>query len=482
MKKKYQTKIILAICFLSAVSFIIPSIDASSPFDELIVEDMNATLSSTKDGARASWNGTHFIIFGGVHTGYSAVTEIQAYNPYTDEITTLSSTLPGRRYNTGIATTPICAYIFGGTSNIIYYNTIFKYEFASETCVELPVRMVYPRELPRVASNGTHAFIFGGNSYGQHIRAIECFDYAAETITTMNTVLPGNVGEVAFNGTHFLIFCLYDFGLYSDKVYAYDPVVDEGIVELQVTVPHEMVLSSITQIEDFIFLVGGRNTSTVWTDHIIIYDNAQKEIYTSEAKLIRPLVTHGIGTDGSQIYTFGGAIPPTYYSRTDKISRITLPPWLLDQEAPEISASLIPVEIYGTNDGLFQINFSATDNYDPNPIVTAVMAVPLPEDLSDWSIKLTEDTNFDLKIDYAAKKLEIKDLYPEERLYEIQTYGGIVVANGQYVKIKLKDVDKFSCKDESGVLKFEGQEVQLLVSAEDNVGNTATTYVNPPFP
>jgi hypothetical protein len=153
-----------------------------------------------------------------------------------------------------------------------------------------------------------------------------------------------------------------------------------------------------------------------------------------------------------------------------------------DQTPPEISVALNPIEIYSPTEGLFQVEFNVIDDMDPNPTVIAIIQVPLPEDLSDWTIKLTTDSAFTLKIDYAAKKLEIKDPNPETRLNEIQLYGGILVENDQILKIKLKDVDKFMCKDEKGIWKFEAPEVILQVTAIDYAGNVATAYAFPTFP
>ncbi|MFX1507559.1 MAG: hypothetical protein ACFFDC_15855 [Promethearchaeota archaeon] len=484
MKNKFKGTLFLLTIYLLLIGTLFSPLRVNASSDEILVEEMNATLSTTMDGSGVAWNGTHFLIFGGVHTGYTAVTDIHAYDPYEDEMTLLNTTLPAKRYNPGVVATDTCAYIFAGTSNIVYYKSIFKYIFETDTCVNLPVSLTYPREIPHAVSNGTHAFIFGGFYSGQIATVIEVFDFATENVSQMNTVLPGAPAGVTFNGSHFLLYGMFNTSQYiSTHIFAYDPVLDNGLVELPLQLPYELTTPSTVQIDNIVLLFAGRNTTHIYNDYIIVFDQKRDEIFLSEqTTLHKGGYQRGVGSIDNCAYTFGGTIPPLWPpGRVDSVTKITPPLWRLDQTPPNITAELVPIEIYSSNEGLFEVQFNASDDYDPNPNITAVIDVPLPDNLSDWTIHLTTDTSFTLKIDYAAKKLEIKDLDPESRLNEIQQYSGIIMENGQRIKVKLKDVEKFMCKDEKGTLKFEAPEIILRVTASDEAGNINTIFVYPDF-
>jgi len=98
-------------------------------------------------------------------------------------------------------------------------------------------------------------------------------------------------------------------------------------------------------------------------------------------------------------------------------------------DPPQVSASLIP--ICGEDDeGLFTVQFSATDDTDPNPTVTAEL-------------------------------------------------NGIPVDNGQIVELELDDEDKSELED--GILEIEASSFSLDVTAIDDGGLTATVSVVPSF-
>jgi len=108
-------------------------------------------------------------------------------------------------------------------------------------------------------------------------------------------------------------------------------------------------------------------------------------------------------------------------------------PYEEDATPPEVTAALVSI---GDDEGLFKVQFSATDDYDPAPTVSAVIR--------------------------ACGK-------------------SIPVTNGQIIEIEIED-DDCEIKWDDGRLKIEAPKVVLEVTAVDASGNGATATAVPPFP
>ena len=119
-----------------------------------------------------------------------------------------------------------------------------------------------------------------------------------------------------------------------------------------------------------------------------------------------------------------------------------------DTTPPTVTASLIPIEVE-ENEGLFKVEFSATDDCKakPDPAVIAVIEAPILEDSE----------------------------------FEIKCLGGIPVENGQIIHVEVVEDSEYEYKYVDGVLKIEAPEITLKVTAIDVQGNIATAYANPTF-
>jgi len=148
-----------------------------------------------------------------------------------------------------------------------------------------------------------------------------------------------------------------------------------------------------------------------------------------------------------------------------------------DTTPPTVTASLIPIEV-GENEGLFKVEFSATDGCDPDPTVTAVMEVP---SIEDAEIELKVEDEVKLEFDLEEGKIEIKGPEPEMIEMQIRCYGGITVENGQMIDVEVVDGQEYEYKYEDGRLKIEAPEITLNVTAIDVRSNSATVSVNPSF-
>jgi len=104
---------------------------------------------------------------------------------------------------------------------------------------------------------------------------------------------------------------------------------------------------------------------------------------------------------------------------------------VIDDTPPSVTASLVPVASGDDDDeGLFIVEFSASDNCDPNPSVSAVL-------------------------------------------------NGEPVANGQEVELEIDDDNEVEFED--GILEIEAPSFELNVTAEDASGNVGTGTATPTF-
>jgi len=153
---------------------------------------------------------------------------------------------------------------------------------------------------------------------------------------------------------------------------------------------------------------------------------------------------------------------------------------LEDTAPPVITAEFIPIDVE-TDEGKFEISFSAVDNCDPDPEVTAVILLP---DLDDPYIAYTV-REFKLEFTLDDNKLEVKDpVDPTELWNDIQDDGGLQVDSGQMVYIELPEGDPTDWEiyyDAYNVLRILGYKPTLRVIATDDSGNTAVLDVQPVF-
>ena len=150
---------------------------------------------------------------------------------------------------------------------------------------------------------------------------------------------------------------------------------------------------------------------------------------------------------------------------------------VVDTTPPTITATFIPIEVE-EEEGTFRIEFSATDDYDPNPIVSAVMLVP---SMVDLEVEFHVQDEVKLEFDLEDNKVEVKGPNPEEEWSEVQIIGGIAVLNEQIIKVEVKEGLKYEYKYEDGGMKIEAPEIILRVKAIDASGNEATSTTSPTF-
>jgi len=144
---------------------------------------------------------------------------------------------------------------------------------------------------------------------------------------------------------------------------------------------------------------------------------------------------------------------------------------LVNNASPlEVTVALKPIDV-NDNKGTYMIVFSVLDANDPNIIITAIIQLPIPSNLSCWDVELKVHQKLKIEIDADKMKIKIKGPDPEYILAQLREYGGIVVENGQVIDVKLKDEEKYKYEDKKNVLKIDGPEVMVIVTAIDTSGN-----------
>ncbi len=159
---------------------------------------------------------------------------------------------------------------------------------------------------------------------------------------------------------------------------------------------------------------------------------------------------------------------------------------IVDTKPPEVTAALDPIQ--GEDDdgdeddkNDYAVVYSATDACDPNLSLEAVIELP---DLANPKVKFKVKDRNKIKIDLKKNKVTLEGPDPEGLWVQIQSAGGIEVANGQELSIKVKTgYNKYEYKfDKDGnLVKVKAPEATLLCTATDASGNVGTATASLPL-
>ncbi|MFX0015703.1 MAG: Heimdall-CTERM domain-containing surface protein [Promethearchaeota archaeon] len=158
---------------------------------------------------------------------------------------------------------------------------------------------------------------------------------------------------------------------------------------------------------------------------------------------------------------------------------------------PLVEAAFVPIHVERT-EGTFTIDFTVIDDIDPEPDVTAILQVFLPEGWRDWdTIEHEDGSKIKIEIDYDDEEIEIKGPNSEKILNDLINLGGLVIDNGQLLKIELKDdkVEIELIEPQTGKIEledFEGEPISMVnkllkVTAVDDAGNLGIATATPSF-
>lgn len=118
---------------------------------------------------------------------------------------------------------------------------------------------------------------------------------------------------------------------------------------------------------------------------------------------------------------------------------------------------------------------SATDADGNQHAVLALIKVPTLEVKREPKLKVGSE----IEVKFNNNRVEIKGPDPEALLAQIQTYGGLLVQDGQLIEVKRKPAahQKFTFEDD--VLQIEAPAIELYVIVTDanELTGTATAEV-----
>jgi hypothetical protein len=136
---------------------------------------------------------------------------------------------------------------------------------------------------------------------------------------------------------------------------------------------------------------------------------------------------------------------------------------------PVVQAALVAIDIDDDREaGIFQIQVTATD--PENALQATLIILKLPA--SDQERKVEQKEGRKTEIQFTNKQLEIKAPNPQAILHQVNTYGGIIVQNGEQIDLRFKKKGEGELRREEDGWRLEGRAIELQVIAADNAGQT----------
>ncbi len=169
------------------------------------VTTMTATLPTKRYGTSAVWDGTNAYIFGGADAGW--LNQIVRYNPASNTVATMTATLPTGRYRTSAVWDGTNAYIFGGEDASSLLNQIVRYNPSTNTVTAMTATLPTGRYGTSAVWDGTNAYVFGGND-GSSLNQIVRYNPSTNTVTAMTATLPTGRyhASAVWDGTNAYVF------------------------------------------------------------------------------------------------------------------------------------------------------------------------------------------------------------------------------------------------------------------------------------
>lgn len=143
-------------------------------------------------------------------------------------------------------------------------------------------------------------------------------------------------------------------------------------------------------------------------------------------------------------------------------------------QPPVVQAALVPIDIDDDREaGIFQIQVTATD--PENALQATLIILKLPT--SDQERKVEQKEGRKTEIQFTNKQLEIKAPDPQAILHQINTYGSIVVQNGEQIDLRFKKKGGGELRLAENGWRLKAHSIELQVIAIDSAGLTSTAQV-----
>ena len=161
-------------------------------------EKLSVTLPKEATGNASAAVGKMIYIFGGRSESGSLGKSkaIYSFDTETQAVQTLTSTLPGDRYNMAAAAVGSKIYLFGGTyysSGDKHSSTIYMFNAETEAITSLSARLPANTYNACAAAVGSRIYVFGGHNGSDALNTISVFDTDTQTLETLDVTLPNPV-------------------------------------------------------------------------------------------------------------------------------------------------------------------------------------------------------------------------------------------------------------------------------------------------
>jgi len=248
----------------------ISRLDKIFRFDPITGEtiELPSKLPSPRQATTAVWDGQYAYVFGGWGNGIERFDDIVRFDPVTGEVITLTAKLPTPRATYSSVWDGQYAYIFGGyASGSVHFEDIVRFDPSTE---EVTVVATLPHSTSTsVAWDGQYAYIFGGYDGVSVYDTIQRFDPATNEVITLPSVLPETriLSSATWGDEYAYVFG----GRWDDTIIRFDPDIGE-VIELPTLLPENRAsVSAAFWDGNSAYLIGGYTSD--WgeneTDEII---------------------------------------------------------------------------------------------------------------------------------------------------------------------------------------------------------------------
>lgn len=303
-----------------------------------------------------SWTPQGLYAFGG--EGQSGrLSVIMHYNPTSDSAEIMSA-----GFSSGISRATAqrvgdYIYIFGGYDGA-YLDTVYRYDFKSDTLTELSTKLPVPMSEIGSATNGTHIFLVGGfGSSPERKSTIYVFNPQTEEIVSMGNLLPEGLSQTTPVWGHNALYILggqrYGGSAHS-YILAYDPALNT-CSQITTALPQSISgMSGCWDGSDTIFIFGGEldgYSGSTRFDTIYKFNVQSRQLEVSTAKLPAASSFHLTAWGNSAAYLIGGLSQT--WSAMDSIVKFTpasfLPLWpelrIIQSPANPVQDEAVQVEM-----------------------------------------------------------------------------------------------------------------------------------------
>ena len=294
-----------------------------------------------------------------------SITEIVEYSKpqLLDVITKMGAILTNNMYGMSSVSINDKAYIFGGTTDSVYFNTIQCYDPINKTCINMNTVLTNSMGFTSAVNIDNKAYIFGGNN-GSRFNTIQCYDPINNTITTMNATLTTFIDKTSAVNINNKA---YIFGGYESRavktIQCYDPTSDT-ITTMSATLIDAMYYTSAVNINGKAYIFGGRYENSSPHNKIQCYDPTSDTITTMNATLTQFLFGTSAVNINNKAYIFGGIESGTFFNKIQCYDPIS-------DTCIDMNATLVK-KLFGTS--VVNINNKAYvfGGYDSNGVVNTI--------------------------------------------------------------------------------------------------------------